>query len=167
VKTAFLETTQSTLNPLDLVEEISASNDWSYDRAASDELLVEISGRWCDYSMLFAWQDQVGVIQFCSACELRVPPTRRSAVYELLAMINERLWVGHVGVSVDDNVLTFRHAVLLRGTRGATVEQLEDLVEIAVTELDRFYPAFQFVVWGGKTAGDAVTAAMLDPVGEA
>lgn len=167
MKASIFETVPSTVNPLDLVEEISASNDWSYDRAASDELLVEISGRWCDYSMLFGWQDQLSVIQFCCACELRVSPTRRSAVHELLAMVNERLWVGHVGVSIEDNVLTFRHALLLRGTRGATVEQLEDVVEIAVTELERFYPAFQFVLWGGKTPGDAVAAAMLDPVGEA
>ena len=36
---------------------------------------------------------------------------------------------------------------------GASAEQIEDLVEIALSECERFYPAFQLVVWGGKNAG--------------
>ena len=46
-------------------------------------------------------------------------------------------------------------------------EQIEDLVDIALTECERFYPAFQLVVWGGKGAEDAIAAAMIDPQGEA
>ena len=94
-------------------------------------------------------------------------PARRAAVNELLATVNDKLWLGHFGMSPSDNLLTFRQTVLLRGARGASVEQLEDLVDIAVTECDRFYPAFQMVIWGGQPAGDAVAAAMLDPAGEA
>jgi hypothetical protein len=47
------------------------------------------------------------------------------------------------------------------------VEQLEDLVDIAITECERFYPAFQFVVWGGKSPKEGIGAAMLDTAGEA
>ncbi len=61
----------------------------------------------------------------------------------------------------------FRQTTLLRGSHGASVEQLEDLVEIALSECERFYPAFQFVIWGGKTPAEAVSAALLDTVGEA
>ena len=61
----------------------------------------------------------------------------------------------------------FRQTMLLRGSRGAAVEQLEDLVEIALSECERFYPAFQFVIWGGKSASEAVSAAILDTMGEA
>ena len=61
----------------------------------------------------------------------------------------------------------FRHALLLRGVAGVSAEQVEDLVELALVECERFYPAFQLVIWGGKTADEAMTAAILDPVGEA
>jgi len=61
----------------------------------------------------------------------------------------------------------FRHTTLLRGAGGASVEQLEDLVDIALTECERYYPAFQFVIWGGKNPSQAIAAAMLDTVGEA
>jgi hypothetical protein len=61
----------------------------------------------------------------------------------------------------------FRHTTLLRGAPGASVEQLEDLVDIALTECERFFPAFQFVIWGGKSASEAIGAAMFETVGEA
>ena len=32
---------------------------------------------------------------------------------------------------------------------------------------DSYYPALQFVVWAGKTAAEAMSAAMFDTAGEA
>ena len=52
-------------------------------------------------------------------------------------------------------------------TSGVRSTAAEALVEIAVEECDRFYPAFQFVLWGGKTPADALEAAMVDAAGEA
>ena len=154
-------------NPLDLVEEIVSSNDWAFDRTSQEEMLVEIAGRWSEYSLYFVWREELSLMQFCCACEMRIPQGRRASVNELLALVNDKLWLGHFGLSPDDNLLTFRQTVLLRGARSASVEQLEDLVDIAVTECDRFYPAFQLVIWGGQPVAEAVAAAMLDPVGEA
>ena len=42
----------------------------------------------------------------------------------------------------------FRHAILLRGAASVSREQLEDIVDIAFAESERYYPAFQFVIWG-------------------
>jgi hypothetical protein len=57
--------------------------------------------------------------------------------------------------------------VLLRGSPSASAESLEDMVDIAITECERFFPAFQFVLWGGKAPAEALAASMLDCVGEA
>lgn len=154
-------------NPIDLVEEIVIANDWAHDRASEDELIVEITGRWCDYRLYFLWQEELTALHFSCGFDLKVPKRRRGPLYELLALANERLWLGHFDLSSEDNQPTFRHAVPLRGARGAAVEQLEDLVDVALNECERFYPAFQYVVWGGKNPAEAVTAACLDPIGEA
>ncbi|HSK41098.1 MAG TPA: YbjN domain-containing protein [Arenibaculum sp.] len=162
-----VETTRSTNNPLDVVEEIVVANEWPFDRSSDDEMIVEISGRWCDYRLYFVWQPDVSAMQFSCQFDMRVPSGRRVAVSELLAEINGRMWLGHFDVCSDENTPMFRHTTLLRGARGASVEQLEDLVDIALSECERYYPAFQFVIWGGKTARDAISAAILDTVGEA
>jgi hypothetical protein len=144
-----LETPVATANPIDLVEEIVQANEWAHDRASDEEMVVEIAGRWCSYQLLFVWQREI------------------NAVFELLAVVNERLWLGHFDLASDDQSPAFRQGVLLRGASGASVEQIEDLVDISVSECERFYPAFQLVVWGGKPAEEAIAAAMIDPLGEA
>jgi hypothetical protein len=98
---------------------------------------------------------------------MKVPRGRRAAIFELLAAVNERLWIGHFDLAADDASPSFRQGVLLRGAFGTSVEQIEDLVDISVSECERFFPAFQLVVWGGKSAKEAIAAAMIDPVGEA
>ncbi|HZB92524.1 MAG TPA: YbjN domain-containing protein [Stellaceae bacterium] len=162
-----LETAVIAANPIDLVEEIVQANEWAHDRASDEELVVEITGRWCDYRLLFVWQREINALHFTCAFEMKVPKARRGAVFELLAVVNERLWLGHFDLTAEMQSPAFRQGVLLRGASGASVEQIEDLVDIAVSECERFYPAFQLVVWGGKPAEEAIAAAMIDPVGEA
>lgn len=161
------ETESFTSNPLDIVEEIVAANDWAFDRPGPEEMLVEVSGRWCNYRMFFFWQDEVSALQFSCQYDIKVPEGRLAAVYELMAIMNERLWLGHIDIDSSEHVPMFRHTTLLRGAQGASVEQVEDLMDIALTECERFYPALQFVVWGGKDPLEAVTAAILDTVAEA
>ena len=154
-------------NPIDLVEEIVLANDWAHDRASEEEMVVEISGRWCDYRMYFLWQEELSALHFSCGFDMKVPKRRRGPLYELLALANERLWLGHFDLAAGDTSPTFRYAVLLRGQGSASSEQVEDLVDIAVSECERFYPAFQLVIWGGKPAAEALAVAMIDPVGEA
>ena len=154
-------------NPLDMMEQIVAANEWEFERRSDSEMAAEAPGHWCNYGLFFNWSHEISVMHFTCAFDLKVPERRRGALYELLALANERLWIGHFGMDSDDGMPVFRHAVLLRGTAGASSESLEDMVDIAIAECERFFPAFQFVLWGGKSASDALDAAMLDCVGEA
>ena len=161
------ETAHRPANPLDIVAQIIGSNEWAFDRRSDSEMAAEAPGKWCDYGLYFSWSHEISAMHFSCAFDLKVPAAKREKLYELLAMANEKLWIGHFGIDTDDGVPVFRHAVLLRGAPGASAESLEDLVDIALTECERFFPAFQFVLWGGKSPADALQAAMLDCVGEA
>ncbi|WP_428532712.1 YbjN domain-containing protein [Rhodopila sp.] len=154
-------------NPLDVMEQIVAANEWEFDRRSDSEMAAEAPGQWCHYGLYFNWSHEISVLHFTCAFDLKAPETQRAALYELVALANEKLWLGHFGLEGDDAMPVFRHAVLLRGAGGASAESLEDLVDIAMTECERFFPAFQFVLWGGKPTADALAAAMLDCAGEA
>jgi hypothetical protein len=154
-------------NPLDILEEIVAANEWLFERANEDELIVELAGRWCHYRLFFVWQRDIGALQFSCQFDMRVPDGKRADVNDLLSMLNNRMWLGHFDVEPEQCTPLFRYTVLARGERMPGVETLEDLVEIALTECERFYPAFQFVIWGGKRPGEAMAAAMIDTVGQA
>jgi len=154
-------------NPIELVEQIATAHDWSFERSADDEMVIEITGSWSEYRMFFSWLDDLSALHFVCGFELAVPEHRRSATNDLLAQINERLPVGHFDLWSDRGLPVFRHALLLRGAAAVSVEQVEDLVEIASTECERYYAAFQYVVWGGKTPAEAIDAALVETVGEA
>jgi hypothetical protein len=162
-----IETKTALANPIDLVEEIVQANEWAHDRASDEEMVIEIAGRWCDYRLLFVWQREMNALHYSCGFEMKVPRGRRAAIFELLAAINERLWIGHFDLAADDASPSFRQGVLLRGAFGPSAEQIEDLVDISVSECERFFPAFQLVVWAGKNAKEAIASAMIDPVGEA
>ncbi|WP_426956581.1 YbjN domain-containing protein [Muricoccus radiodurans] len=154
-------------NPLDVVEQIVSSNDWIFDRRSDGEIAAEAPGKWCDYGLHFSWSTEISAMHFTCAFDMKVPPEARGKLFELLALANEKLWIGHFGIEGEEGIPVFRHAVLLRGARAASVESLEDMVDIAMTECERFFPAFQFVLWGGKRPEEAIAAAMLDCAGEA
>ena len=154
-------------NPLDLMEQIVGSYEWAFDRRTDNEMAAEAPGKWCDYGLYFSWSREISAMHFTCAFDLKVPSTQRRNLFELLALANERLWIGHFGMDPEDGMPLFRHSMLLRGAPGASVESLEDMIDIALTECERFYPAFQFVLWGGKSPTEALECAMLECAGEA
>jgi hypothetical protein len=154
-------------NPLDVVEQVVAAQGWEFERQGEGDLSVCVAGSWCDYHIGFTYLDASGGLQVACAYDMRVPERKRPEICQLLALINERMWFGHFDLWADEAIPMFRQGVLVRGATPPTVEQIERTIEIAIAESERYYPAFQFVLWGGKSADEAVAAAMLDTAGEA
>ncbi len=164
---SLLEPEYALSHPIDTIERLVSDKEWSFERFGDDEIAIELAGRWCDYRLFFAWHQEAAAIHFSLAFDMRVPFDKRNEVSALISLVNERLWIGHFDLWSDNGLPMFRYAFLLRGTNGPSAEQIAELVTIALDESDRFYPAFQFVIWGGKSPADAIACAMVDPVGEA
>ncbi len=154
-------------NPIDILEELVVSNDWPFTRSNDSELAVEVGGRWCSYQLCFLWDEASQSVHFSSFIDVRVPRGQRVRVHELMGAVNERLWIGHFELAAEEGAPIFRHTLPLRGTFGASAEQLEDLMDTATIECERFYPALQLVVWGGRSVPDAIATAVMDTLGEA
>jgi len=155
------------INPVDVVEHLAALNDWSFDRAADDEITISVSGRWTDYHVSFTWMDDIEALHLACAFDLKVPELRRSEVRHLVSHVNEQLWVGHFDLWAQDGLVMFRHALVLAGGVEASGQQCHALLDAALDTCERYYQAFQFVVWAGKSAREAMDAAMFETSGEA
>jgi hypothetical protein len=154
-----------TSNPIDLIEDVIAGREWIYDRRCDTEMAVEAPGTWCDYGMFFAWSEDLSALHFSCALDMRVQPRLMGQVYELLAKLNERLWMGHFAIWIEEGIPMFRHTVRL--SERFDGDLIGELMELAISECERYYPAFQFVIWGGRTAEDAIASSLLDTVGQA
>ena len=154
-------------HPLDVVERLAAIRDWIFDRADADEMSVAVSGRWAEYQVAFTWIEDVEAIHLACAFDLKVPDRRRTDILQLVALVNEQLWVGHFDLWSSENVVMFRHALLLTGGAEPTHAQCETLLKVAVDACERYFQAFQFVLWAGKTAREALDSVLFETEGEA
>lgn len=154
-------------NPLDLVEQVASIHDWIFERADESELSLCVAGEWRDYQISLTWRDDLGGLHLACSVEMKIPADKRSAVRQLLGLINERLWAGHFDLWSDDGLVLFRDSLLLCGGATATPEQCETLLHLALEAAERYYPALQYVVWAGKTPEEALVAAMFETMGQA
>jgi hypothetical protein len=154
--------------PIDMLESYFSAHGWSYERE-DDEIVAKVKGSWTQYELRAIWREDDGVLQFLAFPDVRVPDERRSSVYETIGLVNEQLWIGHFELWSQSGILLFRHAAMIDTSSDAalTLAQAELLVESAIDECERFYPVFQFVLWGGKTPADALASALIETQGEA
>jgi hypothetical protein len=158
---------QPRTNPLDVVERIAAINDWSFERSGDDEITMLVAGRWSDYQVSFTWMHNIEALHLACAFDMKVPERRRDEVQRLIALVNEQLWVGHFDLWTQDGLVMFRHALVLAGGVEATSQQCQAMLSSALESCEGYFPAYQFVVWAGKPARQALDAAMFETSGEA
>ena len=102
-------------NPLDVVEHMAAGNSWPFERAGEDEISIVVTGRWTNYQISFTWMGEIESLHLACAFDIRVPRARLSEVQQLVALINEQLWIGHFDIWMQNGVIMFRHALVLAG----------------------------------------------------
>lgn len=154
-------------HPVDVIEQIAALHDWSFERAGDDEITISIAGAWGDYHVSFSWMEEHEAIHLACAFDLKVPDPRKAEVMRLLIAVNEQMWIGHFDLWSSEGAVLFRHALLLSGGAEPNASQVERLLVTAIEACDRYFQAFQFVVWAGKTAGEALETVLFETVGEA
>ena len=153
--------------PVEMLAQLFEAHGWPCEFTGEDEITGEIQGSWTTYQVKGVWRREDRVLQLLCLPEIRVPDTKRKAAYELLAMINEQLWLGHFDIWSQGGVLLYRHGLMLGEEGLLSLSMAQIAVEAAVSECDRFYPAFQFVLWGDKNPREALDAALVDAAGEA
>jgi hypothetical protein len=108
----------------------------------------------------------IEALHLACAFDMRVPDLRLGEVQQLVARINEQLWIGHFDVWMQNGMVMFRHALVLADV-SASGRQCEAVLGCALDACERYFPAFQFVVWAGKSAREAMESAMFETAGEA
>ncbi|PIW27964.1 MAG: hypothetical protein COW29_10180 [Rhodobacterales bacterium CG15_BIG_FIL_POST_REV_8_21_14_020_59_13] len=161
------ETTTYDSDPLDAVEQAVIAEQLPYERDEGGELHLSAPGAWRDHQVWFAWRPDHDAIHICASLELKAPKARFREICELVARLNEKLWYGHFDVWEEDGGVVWRHGIPIPPGETLSPAQAAALISAAREAGERFYPAFQFLVWGGKTVEEAAQSAMFETIGEA
>jgi hypothetical protein len=161
------DVTTAISDPLDSVEQAVIAEQLPYERDENGEIHMSAPGAWRDHQIWFAWRPELDAIHICASLELKTPPNRYREVCELAARLNEKLWFGHFDVWAEDGGVLYRHAIPLPAGEVLSPVQAALLISAAREAGERFYPAFQFLIWGGKSVEESAQAAMFETAGEA
>jgi hypothetical protein len=153
---------------LDVVEQTLLAANWSCDRGG-EEGVIHCSAvtRWGECAGMFIWREEPASIHFSLTLDLRAPRGREAAISELLRRVNERLWLGHFDYWFGDGVAVFRHTLPMLDRDEPDPGEVAAVMGAALDAADQFLPAFNFVVWAGKSPEEAISAVVFETAGEA
>ncbi len=154
------------LDPLDVVEHVLAAENLAFDRTDDGDLAFTLAGDWKDHELWFAWRPEADCLQLCLSLDLKVPKALRAVGFEMLSLVNQRVWLGHFEIWAEDGEVIFRHALSLPGAERPTLASAASMIDAAMEAADRFYPAFDFLIQG-RSPDDAMAACMFETVGQA
>ncbi|WP_102958863.1 YbjN domain-containing protein [Mangrovicella endophytica] len=154
-------------HPVDVVELVASARDWAFERSCEDEIAMSVAGLWADYSVSYSWLEDCEALHLGCAFDMKIPEHRLIEVLKLLSKINEQLLVGHFDLWMHQGAVMYRNTLLLCGGAEPTGEQAERLISAALEACEKYYQAFQFVIWSNKDADAAMACSLFETVGEA
>ncbi|MEZ5938116.1 MAG: YbjN domain-containing protein [Hyphomonadaceae bacterium] len=152
---------------LDAVEQTLIAADWACERSEEGVIHCATVTRWGDCSGMFVWRDEPAALHFSLTLDLRAAPSRQQAISELLRRINERLWLGHFDYWAEDGAAVFRHTIPMLDRVAPESGEIAAVLAAGLDAVEQFLPAFNFVVWGGKSPDDALASVLFETLGEA
>ena len=150
-------------NPIDVVENIFSARSFELDRRGLNEVVIE----WNNMLLFFAWEANLRCLHLSCLMDIESTIEDRSKIFELLALANEELWVGHFSYWAEQNMPVFKHSVILDNTEENLEGKIQQIIDIAVKECERLYPVFKVVLTKGMDPKHALYPMLMETMGEA
>jgi len=155
------------IHPIDIVEHLAEHHDWDFDRVADDQIAMAVEGQWRTYSITLAWSGYDETLRLICTFEMEPPEDKLPALYDALNRTNDMIWSGAFTYWHEQRLMVFRYGLVLAGGQIAGPEQLSRLISSAVSNCERYYPAFQLVSWGDRDVESAMQVAIAEAYGRA
>lgn len=155
-------------NPLDLIEDLAESRQWKFVRDDETFMSITLPGQNANYDVALEWQEEFSSLLFAVTLKLEIAEAQYESAARTIEQINQNLWMGHFDLSNKGKFPTFRQTFLFRMIpAGIAIDIVNDAMEVALAECNRFYSTFQLVQAGDVRLHDNLSAAVFETVGEA
>ena len=155
-------------NPIDIVEDIFTAKSYELERRSAEEVAIEVQGKWNNMLLFFSWEENLRCLHLSCLMNIETTIEDRSKVFELMALVNEELWLGHFSYWTEQNMPVFKHAILLDDDDFSRIEsKIAQVIEIAIKECERMYPIFNVVLTKGMDPKQALYPLSMTTLGNA
>ena len=142
------------LNPINLFERIIISKNWAFERPIDDEIFIEIPTKYSNLIVQVTWLKKEERIDIRASFYLKMDFSSNIEIYKLLNLINNIINFGHFQIN-SNKYPTFKNSISFCDEKKPEFHLIEETLNNAVSESERFFPAFQLVLWAGKKAEEA------------
>jgi hypothetical protein len=151
---------------LDSAEAVLCADSRPYERL-NNELHFATSISYTEMHGHIAMREDKSSVGIAYVFEQKVPKAKFLEVLQLIGLLNESMWLGHFEInSMEDNII-WRHTLALIGRPDPEPQEFAAIMAAGVEACERFYPAFNFLLWAGKSPREAAEAALFETAGEA
>lgn len=133
-------------NPLDDIECLFANRQYTTERRNSHEIVIEVAGKWDNMLLFFAWEENMNCLHISCLLNLEPVNVNLPSIFELLALLNEDLWVGYFSYWEEMKMPVFKHSLFIDADEFNFSGKLQQVINIALTECERAYPIFHAVL---------------------
>ena len=161
------ESQETASNPIDVVEHILNRQAYELERRSRNEVVVEIKGRWNEMLLFFSWEESMHCLHVSCLFNIEDQQKDHNKIFELLALINDDLWVGHFSYWTEQKMPVFRYSLFYNPDNKDFSIQLTHVMDIAVKECERMYPVFNVVLTKGMEPRQALYPMLLETLGQA
>lgn len=154
-------------DPLAVIESSLEIAGWPHERDEETAIQCVVPTRWGDMGGLFVWRDNPSAVHFSLTLDIKARAEKSVQISELVMMINERCWLGHFDYWPDEGVILFRHTLPLIGRDEPTEGEVSAVMSAAADSAEKFIPAFNFLIWAGKSPKESMEGALFETHGEA
>ena len=137
---------QNLYNPLDTIENIFIRENITFDRRKDNELVAEVLGKWDNMLVFFAFEEHMRCLHISCLLNIESSAVDRSKMFELLAMLNENLWLGHFSYWSEQKMPIFKHSIILQDEEELFSDKIAKIIELSIMECERVYPIFNAVM---------------------
>lgn len=155
------------LHPIDIVQDMAATQEWEFDRIGEDQIAMAVEGQWRTYSVTLAWSDVDETLRLICSFDMEPPVHRMSDLYTALNEVNDNCWAGNFTYWADQKSMVFRYGLILTGGQIPSLDQIDTMISTAVLSSERYYPVFQVVTWGEQDLKPAMQVAIAEAYGSA
>lgn len=158
---------QEDLHPIDIVEHLAEHYDWEFDRIADDQIAMAVEGQWRTYSITLAWSGYDETLRMVCTFEMEPPNDKLPTLYQMLNDVNDQCWSGAFTYWKEQKLMVYRYGLVMTGAQSVSPDQINTLINAAVMNAERFYPAFQLAIWGDRSPEEAMQVAIAEAFGRA
>ena len=102
-----------------------------------------------------SWSRKEQTIDLKASFYIKMDFSRNDEIYKLLNLINYSTNIGHFQIN-ESKYPTFRYSMIFNDIKNLKFDILNRTLNYAISESEKFFPAFQLILWAGKKAEEAI-----------